>query len=220
MKTPKSGRRPVKSRETGWARAIAKRLTRAGITPNLISILSAVFATLGASALVSWPEYPGAAPFVGAILGIQLRLLCNLFDGMVAVEGGKKSKSGELFNDIPDRISDSVLLVALGYAIPGRELGPALGWAAALAATLTAYVRTLATSAGAPVSFAGPMAKQHRMAVLTLACLAAGITLAVKPGATPAAAELLWLGLVVILAGSVLTVLRRAWDAYRELERC
>jgi phosphatidylglycerophosphate synthase len=51
-----------------------------------------------------------------AVVGVQLRLLCNLFDGMVAVEGGKKSKSGEVFNDMPDRIADPILLVCAGYA--------------------------------------------------------------------------------------------------------
>ncbi|WP_419671255.1 hypothetical protein [Aliarcobacter butzleri] len=36
---------------------------------------------------------------------------------MVALEGGKSTKSGELFNDIPDRVSDSLLFIALGYSI-------------------------------------------------------------------------------------------------------
>src|SRR5438105_2817615 len=39
---------------------------------------------------------------------IQLRLLCNLLDGMVAIEGGFRSRSGEVFNELPDRVSDVV----------------------------------------------------------------------------------------------------------------
>ena len=34
-------------------------------------------------------------------------------------------------------------------------------------AMLTAYIRTTAKAAGAPMDFAGPMAKQHRMALAT-----------------------------------------------------
>jgi phosphatidylglycerophosphate synthase len=37
---------------------------------------------------------------------IQLRLLCNLLDCMVAIEGGKSAPTGALFNEMPDRFAD------------------------------------------------------------------------------------------------------------------
>jgi phosphatidylglycerophosphate synthase len=86
---------------------------------------------------------------------------------MVAVEGGRKSRVGVLYNEVPDRIADSLFIVALGYAIAT----PWLGWLGALAAAVTAYVRVLGGSLGLAQDFRGPMAKQHRMAVMTLACL-------------------------------------------------
>ena len=86
---------------------------------------------------------------------------------MVAVEGGKKSALGPLYNEFPDRIADSLLIVALGYAIGW----PSLGWFGALAAALTAYIRVFGGSLGLPQDFRGPMAKQQRMAALTLACV-------------------------------------------------
>jgi phosphatidylglycerophosphate synthase len=87
-------RRPLKSRQKRWAQALAVRLARTGITPNQISVASFV-----------------AAPRAGAAVGIQLRLLCNLLDGLVAVEGGKKTPAGELYNnDVPDRAADVALL--------------------------------------------------------------------------------------------------------------
>jgi phosphatidylglycerophosphate synthase len=64
-----------------------------------------------------------------AAAGVQFRLLCNLLDGMVAVEVGRKTKGGEVFNELPDRASDVVLLVCAGYA-SAAAVGPA--WAAAL----------------------------------------------------------------------------------------
>jgi phosphatidylglycerophosphate synthase len=82
-----------------------------------------------------------AAPWhllVGAA-AVQLRLLCNLLDGLVAIEGGRGSATGELFNELPDRVSDVLALVAAGYAVTWVAWAPELGWAAALAAVLTAY---------------------------------------------------------------------------------
>jgi phosphatidylglycerophosphate synthase len=160
-----ANRRPLKSRSTGWARSLAAALARTAVTPNQISVASVVFAAAGAAALLA----PGAAPWALLVCAacVQLRLLCNLLDGMVAVEGGKGSAVGGLYNEIPDRLADALLLVAAGYAA-----GVAwLGWCCALLAVTTAYLRALGGALGLPQDFRGPMAKQQRMAVLTVACV-------------------------------------------------
>jgi phosphatidylglycerophosphate synthase len=126
-------------------------------------MLSIAFALAGAWALVGG----GAVGWLGAVACIQGRLLCNLFDGMVAVEHDRASPVGVLFNEFPDRIADSALLVALGYASHCTWLG----WLCALLAALTAYVRVFGGSLGQAQTFGGPMAKQHRMAVMTIALL-------------------------------------------------
>jgi len=46
-----------------------------------------------------------------AAVMIQGRLICNLLDGMVAVEGGMSSPAGPVFNELPDRISDTPKLL-------------------------------------------------------------------------------------------------------------
>jgi phosphatidylglycerophosphate synthase len=210
-------RRDVRARGTGWARAIAGALARAGVRPNTISLLSVLFA-FGAGLCLT--RVSGAAGgdravwLVSAVVLIQLRLLCNLFDGMVAVEGGAKTKSGEIFNDLPDRVSDPVILVCAGYAVRELPLGIELGWLAGLLAVLTAYVRTLAGASGAPQRFLGPMAKQHRMAVLSVALL---VGVAARPwvGDTHA----IGVGLLSIVTGSCITVWRRAVAAVDDLEQ-
>jgi len=197
-------RRPLASRDTAWARRIASALARSSITPNQISTVSIAFAALGAWALVD--TRPLA--LVGAAICVQLRLLCNLIDGMVAIEGGKQSATGALYNEFPDRIADSLFLVALGYACGV----PWLGWLAALLAALTAYVRATGGALGLAQDFRGPMAKPHRMAVLTVGCLVG-------------AAEIEWNGTrwtllaaaVVIAAGSALTCVARALAIARTL---
>lgn len=211
------GRRPLKVRSASFATSFTKWLSQKNITPNQISIMSVVFAGLSAGCLFLLPFYSGIPAFLLAVfaaLFIQGRLLCNLFDGMVAVEGGKATAAGELFNDIPDRIADPLIIVAAGYAISGVPWGSTLAWFAAILAVMTAYVRTLAVSIGAPTNFAGPMAKQHRMAVLTIACC---IT-AVESYLWHSSYALL-LALIIIAAGCIITLFRRTIAAYNFLEK-
>ena len=122
--TTEANRRPIKARGNPFIQRLARRMAEADITPNSISVASVVFAALGAVCLLVSPVGWGA---IVCAVGIQLRLLCNLIDGMVAVEGGRKTPTGALYNEVPDRVADSVLLVSLGYAVGV----PWLGWLAA-----------------------------------------------------------------------------------------
>lgn len=195
---PGDNRRPIKARSSAWAQKAAATLAAAGISPNQISVASVLFASIGA-AVLAWSPTP--AGLLACAAAIQGRLLCNLLDGMVAIEGGRKSALGQLYNEFPDRVADSVLIVALGYAV-GM---PALGWLGALAAALTAYVRVFGGALGLPQDFRGPMAKQHRMAVMTIACLLGALEAAF--GATQYA--LLVAGYVIVV-GSLATCLTRS----------
>ena len=210
------GRRYLKFRELGFVQTIAQRLSRRRITPNQISIASIFFAVMGSMCFLLLPDAGSTGKWLLPILAaasIQCRLLCNLFDGMVAIEGGKKTYSGELFNDVPDRISDTLFIVSAGYAISLVSWGDTLGWCAALLAVMTAYVRTLAASLGAPVNFQGPMAKQHRMALLTAACLITAVE-----NSFAGQSYALLAALLIMIAGCVITFYRRTLSAYRYLE--
>jgi len=211
-----NGRRYLKFREFVFVQTIAQRLSQRQISPNQISITSIFFALLASICFLVLPDTGSTRKWLLPILAavaIQCRLLCNLFDGLVAIEGGKKTYSGELFNDMPDRISDALLIVSAGYAISIVSWGGTLGWCAALLAVMTAYVRTLAASLGAPVNFQGPMAKQHRMALLTAACL---ITAVENNFAGQSYALLA--ALLIMIAGCLITLYRRTLSAYRFLE--
>jgi phosphatidylglycerophosphate synthase len=210
-------RRPLKSRSRAWAIRLAALLARVGVSANAISLASVLFAALAAAALIAARDAGDALRsllLLKAAVAIQLRLLCNLLDGMVAIEGAHAAKSGEVFNDAPDRLADAVILVAAGYALPWPAWGTALGWSAALLAVLTAYVRLLGGALGRPQDFCGPMAKQHRMAVLTAACLGSileGLVFAER-------GWVLAVGLAIILAGSALTIGRRLLRLVRWLQ--
>ena len=143
-----------------------------------------------------------------AALFIQLRLLANLLDGMVAILQEKASRVGELYNELPDRVSDSAILIGLGYASGGSITW---GYLAALFAMATAYVRTTGKAAGASHDFSGPMAKQQRMFLATLVALYCGLLPSSLHCLTCSTFSLGIPGtaLVVIALGSLLTTFRR-----------
>jgi len=202
-------RRPVQARETRWASKLARGLAQAGFRPNAISLLSVLAALLAGAGLLLGFRFPlpwHITLYLLASLFIELRLIANLMDGMVAIEGGFQTRAGAVYNELPDRLSDSVILVCAGYSVPGNPWWVwALGWAAALLAMLTAYVRVLGGASGASQPFIGPMAKQQRM---HLAVAGALLSLVEAILGWPARAMPLVLGIIVL--GAVLTVLRRA----------
>ena len=209
-------RRPLSSRNTRWADTVAQKLTTSGIKPNHISLLSFLCACIAGAALL-FTKHVGesgqAAFYLLTAVCIQLRLLCNLFDGMVAIEGGFKTKSGELYNETPDRFSDTVIMVCAGYAAPTPDHYFSLGWLAAVLSVITAYVRALGAAAGASQQFVGPMAKQHRMALLTFTFVAMTFLLRFHLSINLVSPVLL-----VISAGCVITIFRRLYRIAQELE--
>lgn len=150
---------------------------------------------------------PRRALWLGAAAGIQLRLLANMLDGMVAIASNRASRLGELYNEIPDRVSDVAIIIGAGYAVGGL---PGLGYIAACVAVFTAYVRAVGKAAGATNLFVGPMAKPHRMFVLTLvALLMAILPRNWQPSWGEGHAGLASIGLAFIIVGGTLTIVRR-----------
>lgn len=231
-------RRPLTTRSKGWAKSAANVLISAGISPNAISVIGIFLAAAAAICLVGYDSWPAAtdggtysgwrwsqsAMLLAAGFFIQMRLLCNMLDGMVAVEGGKQSPTGLLYNEVPDRFEDVMILAAAGYAISRTSGGidadlpwwlaqaTTLGWLCAVGAVLTAYVRVQGSYMGTIAMFHGPMAKPHRMFAMTLACIVAAIAAYwVK------ADVVLYVALWVILIGIAITIARRLMLISREL---
>lgn len=199
-----SDRRPLASRDTGWARRLTRLLAATAITPNQVSVASMAGALAAGLALWGAGATEGAARglcLLVAAAGCQFRLLCNLLDGLLAVEAGRSAPDGPFWNEVPDRVSDLLILAGLGL---GAGL-PALGWAAAALAVLTAYLREMGTRLGFPADWRGPMAKPQRMAAVTLAALAA-----IPEPLWGGDGGVLRLALWAVALGTALTALRRA----------
>lgn len=205
-------RRPIASRNLAIFQKLAQALASSRVSANAISIAGMFAAAAAAAALVATSYVDGMAQrmlFLAAAGGIQLRLLANMLDGMVAIASNTTSPTGELYNEIPDRVSDTLILAAAGYAVGGV---PALGWAAACMALFVTYIRAVGKTLGVPGLFHGPMSKSHRMFTLTLACL--------YLGGAPAGWHVAWtwrgqsggilaIPLGIIIVGGAVTAVRR-----------
>lgn len=207
-------RRPLELRGWNWIQTLAEKLANKSISPNAISIMGIFIGILCAMALHLTQTQTGYERFLWLLsaLLMLLRVLANTLDGMIAVEYGKASKVGLLYNEAPDRMTDVVILIGAGYASGGDII---LGYLAACIALFVAYVRTLARTAGAPSDFSGPMNKKGR--VLTL------LFTAIFMGLTPLTWHFTWgtsgqwgvmtIALIVICTGGVITIGRRLLSA-------
>jgi phosphatidylglycerophosphate synthase len=216
MKDSIPARRPLKTRNTKWAAALAAWLAKSGMTPNQISVASIFFAALAGAAFIGtnyFAKVPAGWLFLAAAAGIQLRLLCNMLDGMVAVEGGLKTKTGELYNELPDRFADALILIGAGYSNRLDAACVLAGWLAALLAVMTAYVRALGVAAGASQCFFGPMAKPHRMALLTAASIAGAVCVWLD-----CQVRIIPIALWLMIAGCAVTIIRRCRQIAQELK--
>jgi phosphatidylglycerophosphate synthase len=194
---------------------LATFLAKRGVSPNAISMAGMIFAALAALMLAatSGIAVPNRWLFAGAAGLIQLRLLCNLLDGLVAIEGGRRSPLGEVCNEVPDRVSDAIVLIAAGYAAHGSVT---LGWLAALSAVFVAYLRVFGRSLELPGDYSGPMAKQQRMFLITVACLMMALLPERWLPRIATSDDGVWLGpmwmaLVLIVAGCAVTAIRRMY---------
>ncbi len=201
-------RRPIATRNRKWAQASTAWLASRNVSPNAISVAGMCACVVAGIALglTSIADY--RILWLIAALGAQLRLTANMLDGMVAIASSRASKTGELYNEVPDRISDAAVFIGAGFAWGGNVT---LGYIATILAIFTAYVRAAGKIAGAPNEFCGPMAKQHRMLVITLICVYAAVTPRSWQIITLNNSQIgvMTLGLIVIVLGCVITVVRR-----------
>ena len=205
-------RRPIKARSISFIQHFASWLAKTAVTPNQISVLSVVFSLLVPTSFAIFKSGAWSASLV-ALLGIQLRLMCTLLDGMVAIEGAKKSVLGDLYNEFPDRIADTVILVGVASIDPADHTLMVIAISASLLAIMTAYTRVLGAAIGTKHYFSGPMAKQHRMAILSLSI----IVLPLLKSSFPAG-SIVKTALLIICVGCVLTVIRRLMQISNELK--
>ena len=204
-----TSRRPIGAGFRATARYATALCVRMGIHPDTISYASVIAAAI--AAFCFWKAGFHSWLLLIAPLFCYLRLWFNMLDGMVAIASGKASWRGEIFNDLPDRVSD--VLIFAGVAHSGW-MNPFFGYWAAIFALLTAYVGMFGQAVGVQREFGGVMSKPWRMVALHLG---AWITFARGP-APINRFSILDLTCLVIVAGCLQTMavrLRRIMAALR-----
>ena len=154
-------RRPIANIFRSTAGAAVRWCVARDIHPNTISYSS--IAAAAAGALCFWQAGNVPALLIPAAGFCYLRLWFNMLDGMVALASGKASATGEIANELPDRVSD--VLIFVGAAHSGL-CHPLTGYWVAILALLVAYVGTLGQAVGVQREFSGIMAKPWRMVAL------------------------------------------------------
>ena len=112
---------------------------------------------------------------------------------------------GRIKNSINELTRSSVWKSVFRHKLPKDDKNRAL-------AILTAYVREVGRGCGLAADFSGPMAKPHRMALVTAAALAS-LFEPLWNGRNEILLAALWL----VALGSGVTALRRAWRIVRAL---
>jgi phosphatidylglycerophosphate synthase len=154
-------RRPIAQAFRRTANAPVEWCVRLGIHPNLVSYSSIVASA--AAGLCFWQAKTMPALLIVAVGFCYVRLWLNMLDGMVARASGKASRTGEIANELPDRVSDVLIFVGVAHSQLCHPLG---GYWVAIFALLVAYVGTLGQAVGVQREFSGIMAKPWRMVAL------------------------------------------------------
>lgn len=130
------------------------------------------------------------------------RLALNALDGSLARRTGQTSPFGAALNEVCDRLSDVVMIVATVTVAP-----TGLTLAAAVLTLLVAVAGMSGVAAGGGRSYAGPMSKADRVAVLATGGVIAALT------ASPIAFSV---ALGVISAGCLVTFFVRLKEVSRD----
>jgi archaetidylinositol phosphate synthase len=193
---------------------LARRLN--WLNPDIVSYIA-----VGAAAGTGWCFYKAAGSrslLIIAIILTLLRMTLNTLDGVMAIQRGKHSLTGEIVNALPDRYSD--IFVVAGIALSPLCRGW-LGLAALSTMFLVSYTGMLGKAIGVSWQHQGPMGKVERMVTMMVFALFQFLLLPTRQGinlagitATPMEMAM---GLFVILGQY--TVFRRLKGQLREIRQ-
>lgn len=193
----------LKPRFQALLRPLTKILAKYGVTANHITILAAVLSIATGLYIVNYSESPSVLIVVPIILFVRMAL--NAIDGMLAREHQMKSSLGALLNELGDVISD--LALYLPFALVFRNFAELIVTINFLA-LLTEFTGVLGLMIGASRRYDGPMGKSDRAFAFGVIAILHSLHIDRSN----------WIEgiLVLIAAGSVLTIIGRARKALKE----
>jgi phosphatidylglycerophosphate synthase len=184
-------------------RPLEDALVRRRVHPDVLTGLAVGAAAAGGLCLALAASAAALLLLVPAFAG--LRLILNLLDGMVARRTGQARPIGELWNELGDRVADTLFIGGLAFH---PAVDPRLALSAVIASVLASYAGITAKAAGASRQYAGILSKPGRMIVLAIAAPLAFLT-----------NDPSWLVIAagVILVGALVTLIQRVAAVRAEL---
>lgn len=187
-----------KEKARGLLDPLVRALAALGVSPFAVSILGVVFSVWAAVVVATGDFFSSAALLLVAGL-------CDVLDGSLARRRDQVTRFGAFFDSTFDRVSELAVFGGLVFYYAGRPLGPNVFYVVVVlialgGAMLVSYTRARLEGLGYECKV-GLLERPERMAILI-----AGLFLG---------RWLLGAALVVLAAGTVLTVAQRVHHAYK-----
>ncbi|MCX4385463.1 CDP-alcohol phosphatidyltransferase family protein [Micromonospora peucetia] len=183
---------------------VARRLLRAGVTPNAVTVAG----TLGV--LVGALGFGARGHLVAGALIVTFFALTDLLDGTMARMSGGSTKFGAFLDSSMDRVADSAVFGAVAYwlATQHQYSGVAAALLCLAAGGLVSYVKARAEGLGMTCNV-GIAERTERLLIVGVGGVLTGV------GVDPALEISLWL----LAAVSIFTVGQRMAHVYRQAQR-
>lgn len=168
------------------------------ITPNVITLLGFLLNVVAAGLIIFDLVFWGGVVFL-------IAAGADAIDGTLARQLGIRNKFGAFWDSTLDRLSESIIIMALayGYAVKGDAIAVMIAFLALIASFLVSYTRARGEGIGINVKV-GIGTRVERFIIMAVA-LIFSVFYAQLP--------LVGLALIAVLAG--ITVLQRMWVVYK-----
>lgn len=135
------------------------------VDPDILSYLALVIALLTGWSIFLAPS--NNTLLILVIFLTFLRMTLNTLDGVIAIERGKTSLSGEIVNALPDRYADIFVMLGIAFS---SYCNIYIGCVAAISVLLVSYSGMLGKAIGVNWQHHGPLGKVERLILIIAAC--------------------------------------------------
>jgi len=186
---------------------IALAMARAGLTPNMLTLIGFAIASLGGFLLaIEWWLVGGLVASAGAGF--------DMFDGAVARATGQASRLGAFMDSVFDRWGEGIVYlgIVIGSIQAGLTVAAWLATAALISAYMVSYTRakseSLGFSSGTGMAAVGFAPREVRTVILGVTLIVAGL-LGVTAELSDTGSLVLAGGLALIALLATITVIQR-----------
>ncbi|MCK5217002.1 MAG: CDP-alcohol phosphatidyltransferase family protein [Methanosarcinales archaeon] len=145
-------------------------LIRIGLTPNIVSVLSLVFAILAGVCYYFSYLYPidKLIYLMCALVFVMLNSFTDGVDGVMARQNGMQSNKGDFLDHVIDRYADTIIICSIFFAGYVHWM---IGVVAITGVLITSYIGTQAQAVGIERDYGGIMGRADRLFFIFIATI-------------------------------------------------